>query len=235
MAYGQAEDAGEDAAGGPGRSGAVVGVDRGEQPVDGRDGDLAQPQLPEPGQDVGVSGKPVQALGACGQLAVVDVGQPEARHRAEPAVDGHRRGLGAAAVAKGFAQPPLGLRPGRSVADDVAAAAVEVAEAGAGLHPMPAEHLEADSPEGPTGSGGLPVTTPRVSALDCGRRCRSPVSFRDTARHGERCGRKLGMDGDLWKPGQAGRDRLAGSSGPGSSAVTSSGPTLSTRLRLFSR
>ena len=53
-----------------------------------------------------------EALGAWGQLAVVNVGQPAARHRAEPAVGGRRRGLGAAAVAEGFAQPSLGLCPG---------------------------------------------------------------------------------------------------------------------------
>jgi hypothetical protein len=72
----EAEDAGDDAAGGLGRRGAVGATHQGEQTVDGRDGDLQQAQLTEGREKVGVGDEAVQPLGARGPVAAVDVGQP---------------------------------------------------------------------------------------------------------------------------------------------------------------
>jgi hypothetical protein len=151
VAHGEPEDAGQHAPGGLGRGRAMVGVDGGEQSVDGEHGEFAQSKPAEVGQDIGLGDEPVQALGAGGEVAGVDVGQPEGRHGAEPAVGRQGRGAGGGPVAEGFAQPALGLRAGGAGAEDVAPAAVGVAEVGARLDAVLPERFEVDLPEGPHG------------------------------------------------------------------------------------
>nr|WP_208976853.1 hypothetical protein [Geodermatophilus obscurus] len=149
VADGEGEDAGQDAAGGLGRAGAVAAADGGQQPVDGGDGDLAQPQLAQAGQDVGVDDEAVEPLGAGGQLAGLDLGQPQLRGGGQPAVRGRGRRRQSAAVAQGLAQPALGLGASVAVAGDETASAVEVAKAGPGPHPSLADNEEVDLAEGP--------------------------------------------------------------------------------------
>jgi hypothetical protein len=67
-------------------------VHRGEQTVEGWDGDLPQAQLTERREDVGVGDEAVQPLGAGGPVAAVDVG-----HRAAMSLSRLSAGTGGVA------------------------------------------------------------------------------------------------------------------------------------------